>query len=349
MSDTEPKLPDASQLIVSSSPHYHSGDSVRRIMLIVLAALAPACLSGIWFFGLRALFVLLLCAGSCILLEALFARWMGKPAPVGDCSALLTGILLGMNLSAGTPWWVCVVGCFLAIGFGKMIYGGLGYNPFNPALIGRVGLLIAFPTHLTTWVKPVGSVATWAKVTDATTAATPLGILGLHKAWDATQVMACGTRTLSYWDLSIGRLGGCIGETSAVALLIGGAILIAFRLIRWQVPVAFIGSVAVISGIAHLLSPTAFAPPLFHVLAGGLFLGAFFMATDMVTSPMSKLGAVIFGLGCGVVTSVIRIWGSYPEGVSFSILFMNALTPLIDRYTAGRPFGAAKQMKEATA
>ncbi len=347
MSETEIKLPDTSKLIVSSSPHYHSGENVRRIMLIVFAALLPACLASLFLFGIRALFVLAVCAAGCLGFEALFSRLLGKSNPIGDGSALLTGILLGMNLSVSTPWWICLVGSLLAIGLGKVAYGGLGYNPFNPALIGRVGLLIAFPTALTTWVQPVDNPATWIRVSDATTTATPLGTLGMMKAWDPVRVMTCGDRVLGYADLALGRMGGCLGETSAVALLIGGCILIAFRLIRWQTPLAFIGTVAVITGIAHAVSPGTFAPPLFHVLSGGLLLGAFFMATDMVTSPMSRLGAVIFGVGCGLVTCVIRLWGSYPEGVSFSILFMNALTPLIDRYTAARPFGASRKKESA--
>lgn len=347
MAETEVKLPDTSRLVVSSSPHYHSGESVRSIMLTVIAALVPACLSGIIFFGLRALFVLAVCALSCVAFEALFCKWMGKPSMVGDCSALLTGLLLGLNLSASTPWWICVIGALLAIGLGKMIYGGLGFNPFNPALIGRVGLLIAFPTALTTWVRPVASPLTWVQATDATTTATPLGTLGMIKSWDAASVMTTAGQPLSYLDCFVGKMGGCIGETSALALLLGGIVLIVFKLIRWQVPVAFIGTVLLITGITHACAPHAYAPPQFHLLTGGLFLGAIFMATDMVTSPMSRLGAVVFGIGCGVITCVIRLWGSYPEGVSFSILFMNALTPLIDRFTGGRPFGSAKKEEAA--
>jgi electron transport complex protein RnfD len=317
-------------------------------MLLVIAALAPACITGVVFFGIRALWVLVLCTVGCVGFEALFARLMKRPVMVADGSALVTGILLGMNLSAATPWWICLVGCFLAIYLGKMVYGGLGYNPFNPALVGRVGLLIAFPGALTTWVKPVDSIFTWVRPVDAMTTATPLGTLGVLKSWAPDQVMRVGESTLSYWDCAIGRMGGCIGETSALALLVGGLFLIAMRIIRWQVPVAFIGTVLVVAGVSHAVSPGVYAPPLFHLLTGGLFLGAFFMATDMVTSPMTGLGAFIFGAGCGIVTCVIRIWGSYPEGVSFSILIMNALTPLIDRYTAMRPFGAVRR-KEAAA
>ena len=348
MTERDVRLPDPGKLVVSSSPHIHDGDSVRRIMLLVIAALTPACITGLIFFGIRALWVLLVCAGGCVGFEWLFARLMKRPVRISDGSALLTGILLGMNVSAATPAWICLVGCFLAIYLGKMLYGGLGYNPFNPALVGRVGLLIAFPGALTTWVRPVDGLFTWVKPVDAMTTATPLGTLGVLKSWAPAQVMRMGEGTLSYWDCAIGHMGGCIGETSALALLAGGLFLIAVRVIRWQIPVAFIGSVFVFTGIAHAVSPDVYAPPVFHLLVGGLFLGAFFMATDMVTSPMTGVGALLFGAGCGIITCVIRLWGSYPEGVSFSILIMNAMAPLIDRYTGLQPFGAVRS-KEATA
>lgn len=341
MAENEIKLPDPSKLVVSSSPHYHDGRDVQKIMLLVIIALVPACLAGLVVFGIRALWVLGVCCLSCVAFEVLFARWLQRPVPVRDCSALLTGLLLGMNLSVGTPWWVCVIGALLAIGLGKMIYGGLGYNPFNPALIGRVGLLIAFPSTLTTWYEPIPM--KFVGALDGMTKATPLTNLGVAKAWDPAVVMKTGGQAVSYMDCFLGSVGGCIGETSALALLVGGLLLVWWKLIRWQVPVCFIGTVLVFSAISHLVAPDTYAPPMFHLLTGGLFLGAFFMATDMVTSPMSRWGAVVFGVGCGVLTSVIRIWGSYPEGVSFSILFMNALTPLIDRYTASRPFGAARK------
>lgn len=328
--ETECRLPDPRKLVVSSSPHYHSGEDIRKIMITVILTLLPACLAGVIFFGWQALWVLVVCSISCMAIEAGCCRLQGRPSTLGDFSALLTGILLGMNLSPLTPWWVCVIGSLLAIGLAKQIYGGLGFNPFNPALVGRVGLIIAFPAILTTWAP------TRFMHTDAITTATPLG------QWQTNGVIGH-----AYWDYFIGNVGGCIGETSALALLIGGVILIARRLIRWEVPVFYIGTVLVFTGIVYLLSPDKQAPPLFHLLTGGLFLGAFFMATDMVTSPMGRLGAIIFGIGCGIVTCVIRIWGSYPEGVSFSILFMNALVPLIDRLTVPRPFGTVKKPQEA--
>ncbi|MDH3982082.1 MAG: RnfABCDGE type electron transport complex subunit D [Kiritimatiellaceae bacterium] len=319
------QLPDPSKLVVSNSPHMRDKPTINRIMFTVVIAMLPACLAGIWFFGLAALKVLLLCTVSCVLIEEGWNKLMKHAPTWKDGSAILTGILLGMNLNAGVPWWVCVLGGLLAIILGKQLYGGLGYNPFNPALVARVGLLIGLPEIMTTWN------ATKTMGVDMVTTATPLGM-----APGATEIK----------DMLIGNVGGCLGETSAIALLIGGAILMACKLIKWQVPVAFIGTVVVITGIAHAVDPQAYHSPVVHVLSGGLLLGAFFMATDMVTSPMTQRGALIFGLGCGIMTSLIRLWGSYPEGVSFSILFMNALTLLIDRGTIRKPFGYVAPVKE---
>ncbi|MDD4098978.1 MAG: RnfABCDGE type electron transport complex subunit D [Lentisphaeria bacterium] len=331
MSENTIRLPDTSQLVISSSPHLHDDVSVRRIMFTVIAALLPACLAGAWYFGPRAVWVLLVCVASCIACEILSARLIGRDVRVADGSAALTGLLLGMNLPVTTPAWVCVIGSAIAIVLGKMIYGGLGYNPFNPALVGRVALLLAFPTTMTTWVAPLTRRLEWAGV-DSVTQATPLGVA----------VAEAGPPPFPLWDLFIGRTGGSLGETCVPALLLGGLVLIALRIIRWQVPVCFLATVAVMAGVTHWLAPAQCAPPLYHLFSGGLVLGAFFMATDMVTTPLSRKGAVLFAVGCGVLTSVIRIWGSYPEGVSFSILIMNSLTPLIDRWTAGKPFGAPR-------
>lgn len=320
MSATESniQMPDPARLVVSNSPHIRQGDDIRKIMFTVVLAMLPACLAGVWFFGLAALKVLLLCTVSCVVIEEGWNRLIKRESTWKDGSAILTGLLLGMNLNAGVPWWVCILGGILAIVLGKQLFGGLGYNPFNPALVARVGLLIGLPEIMTTW-NPTRTMAA-----DVVSTATPLGMDP-----GASEVM----------DMLTGNIGGCLGETSAAALLVGGAILIIFRLIKWQVPLSFIGSVFVITGVAHWINPAEYHSPIVHVLSGGLLLGAFFMATDMVTSPMTKKGALIFGLGCGVMTSLIRLWGSYPEGVSFSILFMNALTPLIDRVTINKPFG----------
>ncbi len=332
MSDTEPtiKMPDPTKLVVSNSPHIRDKQSISRIMFVVVGAMLPACLVGIWFFGLAALNVLLLTTVSCVLFEEGWNKLVKRAPTWKDGSAILTGILLGMNLNAGVPWWVCILGGFLAIILGKQLYGGLGFNPFNPALVARVGLLIGFPEIMTRWNMPQGG----QMMPDVVTTATPLG-------------MEPGTFAIK--DMLIGNIGGCLGETSAIALLIGGAILIAFKLIKWEVPLAFIGTVFVVTAIPYIIYQQTGVTilrhnvipqsPVIHILTGGLLLGAFFMATDMVSSPMTHKGAMIFGLGCGLMTSVIRLWGSYPEGVSFAILFMNALTPLIDRMTIRKPFG----------
>ncbi len=318
--ETKPEImmPDMTKVLVSPGPHIHTKETVPKIMFTVVLAMLPACLAGVWFFGLSALMVLVLCTVSCVVFEEGWNKLIKRAPTWKDGSAVLTGILLGMNLNAGVPWWVCILGGFLAIILGKQLYGGLGYNPFNPALVARVGLLIGLPEIMTTWN------ATRAMGADVVTTATPLG-------------MAPGAVEVK--EMLIGNIGGCLGETSAVALLIGGAILIAFKLIKWQLPLTYIGTVFVITGIAHAVNPAQYHSPVVHILTGGLLLGAFFMATDMVTSPMTQKGAWIFGLGCGIMTSLIRLWGSYPEGVSFSILFMNALTPIIDRMTIKKPFG----------
>ena len=323
------KLPDPTLLIVSNSPHIRGGETISKIMVHVLVALAPAVAAAIYFFGLAALEVMLLCTFGCIAVEEIWNKCAGRKPTWKDGSAALTGLLLAMNLSAGAPWWICLLGALLAIGLGKQIFGGLGFNPFNPALVARVALLIGFPSFMTSWVAPQ---AGKFMACDALTGATPLG--------------AQGAAVASLHDLFIGNVGGCLGETSAIALIIGGVYLLIKKLIKWQVPAAFIGTVVLISAVVHLVNPEMTQPPLYHILAGGLLIGAFFMATDMVTSPMTANGALIFGFGCGLITSVIRIWGGYPEGVSFSILFMNALTPLIDRSTIGKPFGYIRVKKE---
>ena len=325
------QLPDPARLIVSNSPHIRANDSIPKIMFSVVLALLPACLAGIWFFGLAALEVLLLTTLSCVFFEELWNKLNKKPSTWKDGSAIITGLLLGLNLNAGVPWWICILGSLLAIILAKQLFGGLGLNPFNPALVARVGLLIGFPAIMTTWDKPhAGNL-----LADAITAATPLGE-GVKAA------------DFSLADLFVGNVGGCIGETSVIALLIGAAILLARRLIKWEIPLVYAATVFVITAIPYILQHHGIQilrgdaiahSPVYHVLSGGLLLGAFFMATDMVTTPMTTKGCVLFGLGCGVITSLIRLWGAYPEGVSFSILFMNALTPLIDRATINKPFG----------
>ncbi len=361
----ELKLPNESELLLSSSPHLHCKQDVRRIMLVVLLALLPTTGAGIYFFGFDALKVIFYCVVFSVLLEMLWFKLAGKPvAVVKDGSAALTGLLLALNLSAGVPWWICLIGAFLAIWLGKQVFGGLGHNPFNPALVARVGLLIGFPSYMTTWVptkwmvqhpdsaysKAFFSPSTLHSLTsgqavDSVTCATPLGVVGTTAKVlthtdsgnfiNVANLQAC-------WQYFLGNVGGCIGEVSAIGLIIGGFILIAAKLIKWQVPLTYIGTVAIFTYIINMVWPGVTPMPLFHILTGGLLIGAFFMATDMVTSPMTTTGAVIFGFGCGIITCLIRIWGNYPEGVSFSILFMNALVPLIDRFARTKPFGFRK-------
>lgn len=336
MNDTTKAVIDSSRLIVSASPHVHSGQDVRAVMRDVILALIPGLLVGFWYFGLDAVRVTALAVVGCLLAEWLTARMWGRKNPIGDLSAALTGILLAMNLPSGSPWWLVILGSLVAIILGKAIYGGLGYNPFNPALVARVFLLISFPVQMTRWVVPQGIKTSF----DAATGATPLGAakeaVSLGKPLSEAGIP-------SNVDLLIGNMGGSFGEVSAVALLLGGVFLLWRGHIRWQIPIGFIGTTVLITGIAHLIAPDRYLNPLVHVLAGGLMLGAFFMATDMVTSPISRKGMLIFGIGCGLLTAVIRMWGGYPEGVSFAILLMNAATPLIDRYTKPRVFGTGKR------
>ncbi len=324
------------KLVVSAAPHVHSGQDVRQVMRDVILALLPAVLVGIWYFGVDAARVLILAVGGCLFFEAVMNRLLKRPSTLGNLSAALTGVLLAMNMPSSSPWWLVLVGTGVAIILGKAIYGGLGYNPFNPALVARVLLLISFPVQMTRWVVPQGLGTGF----DAATGATPLGA--------AKEAASLGTPLAEVgvpgsMDLLLGNVGGSFGEVSALALLAGGLFLMWRGIIRWQIPVGFIGAVVLITGVAHLAAPEKYLDPLIHVLAGGLILGAFFMATDMVTSPVTRRGMLIFGVGCGVLTAVIRLWGGYPEGVSFAILLMNAATPLIDRYTRPRVFGGQRR------
>ncbi len=334
----KPEKKEPPLLVMSSAPHVHRDQDVPRIMRDVVWAMIPALLVGLWFFGLPALKVLIFSVGGCILFEWLYLKVAGRPMKLHDFSAVVTGVLLAMNLPPGSPWWLALVGAFVAIVIAKQIYGGLGFNPFNPALVARVLLLISFPVQMTTWAKPAGPL-----VMDAETGATPLGAIRDAVSLGGT-VDSVAVEPL--WKLLVGIRGGSLGEVSVIALLLGGLFLLWRGHIRWQIPVTFIGSVLLITGIAHFAAPQAYASPLVHVLSGGLFLGAFFMATDMVTSPVTRKGMLIFGIGCGVITAVIRLWGGYPEGVSFAILLMNAATPLIDRYTKPKVFGTGRKLFE---
>lgn len=321
-------------IFVSSSPHIHSPEDTPWIMRQVIYALIPGALIGVYFFGIPAIRVIAISVVSCMVIETLWQKLMKQDITIADGSAALTGLLLAMNLPSGAPWWLVVLGSLVAIILGKQVYGGLGNNPFNPALVARVFLLISFPVHMTTWPAPR---AFFSQAADTVTGATPLGAL-------KTAVFEHGTITaaphLNLMDPFFGNIGGSLGEISALALILGGIYLIARKIISWHIPVIYIGTVAVFTGALWMMNPNLYADPAFHLIAGGLMLGAFFMATDMVTSPITNKGKIIFAVGCGVITVVIRIWGGYPEGVSFAILIMNALVPLINKVTKPGKFGA---------
>lgn len=340
--DVRVKLPDMSQVIVSSSPHLHDAGraySVQKIMFFVILALMPSCAAGVIFFGLPALIILTTCVVSCVFFEWLWCKLARMPrSSIWDLSAIVTGLLLAMNLAATVPIWIAVLGSLVAIWVAKMLYGGIGYNPFNPAITARIFLLLACTTEMTKWGKTrfeIGQSSFLSPVFEAT--ATPLSFISSatsHTVYANTP----------YWDYFMGNMPGCLGETSALALLVGGLFLILMNIIKWQVPFAYLLTIALISSIVHYTDPSASPNALFHLLTGGVVLGAFFMITDMVTTPMTTLGGIIFAVGAGVLTVTIRIWGSYPEGCSFAILLMNALTPLIDRYTMRKPFGSRRKI-----
>ena len=332
------------QYIVSTNPHAHSGSSVRGIMLDVIIALMPAMLMSFYFFGWQAVRLVTLCVSASVLIEALCRKMMGRDLGIGDLSAIVTGLLLAFNLPPSLSSWMAIVGCVFAIAIAKQVFGGIGYNPFNPALVGRVALLISFPVAMTRWPNALNP-ERWTNLSwvDATTTATPLGALKeAVKSGGGVpeQLTVMDNHTL--WNMLFGNMNGCIGEVSALALLLGGAYLLWRRTITWHIPVAYIGTVAVFAAVLRTVNPDANVPVLYHVLSGGLMLGAIFMATDMVTSPLTTKGMLIFGAGCGIITMVIRRWGGYPEGVSFAILLMNSITPLINRATRPRVFGHGK-------
>jgi len=301
---------------VSSSPHIHSGESTKRIMLDVVIALCPALIAAVFNYGLRALLVTAVCVVSAVVFEWGFDKLVKKPNTIGDLSAVVTGVLLAYNLPVSIPLWQAVFGTLVAIVAVKGLFGGLGKNFANPAITGRIVMFLAFSSSMTNWAyKPLLSA-------DVVSSATPLALLQAGK-------------TVSVTDLLLGMHGGCLGETCILALIIGFVYLLVRKVITWHTPVVFIGTVCVLSLICG-------TDPLTQILSGGLFLGAIFMATDYVTTPSTTWGKVIFGFGCGLLTVLIRRFGSYSEGVSFSILFMNILTPYITKWTASKPFGGIK-------
>lgn len=324
------------RFIVSSSPHALSLVSIPKIMYSVILSLLPAALVGIYFFGWLAFWTLFWCIASSILTEYAWQRLNRQPVTIADGSAGVTGLLLGLTMPPGSPWWLCVLGGWIAIVLGKQIFGGLGYNPFNPALVARVFLLIAFPVEMTTWPKPNPLFLGF----DAETGATPLGEFQVARlqGQDITPAVQ-----VNFWDLFVGNVGGSLGETSALALLLGGAYLLYKQYITWHIPVSMVGTVLVLAEIFHWIDPSRYPGALFHLLTGGLLLGAIYMATDMVTCPVTARGQLLFGFGCGFLTFIIRSWGGYPEGVSFAIVLMNITTPLIDRYIRPKPYGKRNQ------
>ena len=325
------------KLIVAPAPHVHSGDSVRRNMLLVIVALLPAYVMSVVTFGWGALITACISIAACVLFEWLIAKYILKTKPtIGDCSAILTGLLLAFNLPSNLPWWIVVIGALVAIAVGKMSFGGLGQNPFNPALVGRVFLLISFPVQMTTWPLPQGFNGSYV---DAATGATPLAAM--------KQIVKNGNTDLvsqlpDLWDLFIGWMGGSLGEVCALALILGGLFLICTRVITWHIPVSIIATVALFAWIGTPEGMEAHQYVAYQLLSGGLMLGAFFMATDYVTSPMSAWGKIIFGIGIGFIMMVIRTWGAYPEGMSFAILIMNACVPLLNKIRPMR-FGEKKK------
>ncbi len=330
------------QLIVSPAPHAHSGDSVRKNMLLVIAALMPAYVISVAAFGWGALITTAISVAACVLFEWLIAKFLLKQKPtICDCSAILTGLLLAFNLPSNLPWWIVVIGALVAIGVAKMTFGGLGQNLFNPALVGRVFLLIAFPVQMTTWPRPMGFHTSYV---DAETGATPLALM--------KQIVKGGDNSVindlpELWDMFAGWIGGSLGEVCALALLIGGIFLIIMRVITWHIPVSILATVALFAAVTGWCGAlpegiTTLQYVAMSLCTGGIMLGAFFMATDYVTSPMTGWGKIIFGIGIGLIVMVIRTWGAYPEGMSFAILIMNACVPLLNHIRPKR-FGEKKK------
>ena len=316
-----------SNLVVSSAPHLVTNMDTTRIMLMVLIGLAPSFLVSVYVFGARVIALTAVCVAASMFFEWAWNKLMHKTQTVGDLSAAVTGTLIAFNVPAGLPYWIAIVGCFVAVIVVKQLFGGMGKNIVNPAITARVVLFISFATEMTTWPLP-------RMAADATSTATPLGVLAEG-----------GAELPSNMQMFLGFIGGSMGEVSAIALLIGGLFLIWKKIISPIIPCCFIGTVFLFALIYYGATGEgeALQMAVFHVLAGGVMLGAFFMATDYVTSPLLPMGKVIFGIGCGLITMIIRLWGQYPEGVSFSILIMNCLTPLIENFCQKRLYGGAKK------
>ncbi|MBL7157976.1 MAG: RnfABCDGE type electron transport complex subunit D [Candidatus Omnitrophica bacterium] len=312
MNDPKPYL--------SPGPHIFGNQETPRMVRDVIIALMPAVAVSIYFFRIRAFLLIVISMAACVGAEAAIQFLMKRKIRITDGSAVVTGILFAMIIPPALPLWMAALGSFVAIGIAKELFGGLGSNIFNPALLGRAFLMAAFPTFMTAWNAPI--------TLDAVTGATPLGLVKFSHNLD-----------ISYLNLFLGNVSGCIGETSAAALLLGAGYLFLRKTIDWRIPLSYLGTVAIISFITEKASPGTYAGPAFHLLAGGVIIGAFFMATDPVTSPVTKAGRWIFGIGCGLITMVIRLWGGLPEGVMYSILLMNGLTPILNRITRPKRYG----------
>ena len=330
-----------SKFIVSLSPHAHGTDSVERNMFGVIIALVPALLVSFFYFGIGSAIVCAVSVAACVFFEWAITKYLLHKEPtITDGSAILTGLLLGFNLPSNLPLWIIIIGALVAIGIGKMTFGGLGCNPFNPALVGRCFLLVSFPAQMTTW-PVVGQLTSYA---DATTGATPLSIMKeAIKTGDASVL----DNLPSSLNMLLGNVpdgAGTIGEVCALALIIGLCYMLWKRIITWHIPLSIIGTVFVFCALLHIANPI-YANPFAEILSGGLMLGAIFMATDYVTSPMTAKGQIIYGVCIGLLTVIIRNWGSYPEGMSFAILIMNAFTPLINTYVKPKRFGEVPEKK----
>jgi electron transport complex protein RnfD len=323
-------------LNVSPSPHQQSAETTRKLMFGVVIALAPALAASIYFFGTGAIIVTLVSVLACVITEFLIQKFILKTEPsITDGSAVVTGLLLAFNVPSNLPVFIIILGAIFSIGVAKMTFGGLGNNPFNPALVGRVFLLISFPVKMTSWPVPTGFRTGYL---DAVTGATPLGIMS-EGIKNGEAVAALMEKVPSHMQLFYGYMGGSMGEIAAAALILGGLYMLWKKIITWHIPVSILLTVAVFTGILWAVDPTRYADPVFHLLTGGIMLGAIFMATDYVTSPMTPKGMVIYGIGIGIITVLIRTWGAYPEGVSFAILIMNAFVPLLNKYIKPRRFG----------
>ncbi len=323
-------------LNISPSPHAKSKENTRKLMFGVVIALMPALFTSIYYFGSGAIIVTATSIISCMLFEFLIQKYiLKKPVSISDGSALVTGLLLAFNLPSNIPVYMIVIGSLVAIGIAKMTFGGLGNNPFNPALVGRVFMLISFPVQMTSWPKPMGFATGYI---DASTGATPLAIIkeGVKNGESLGQLME---KVPSAINMFLGNMGGSLGEVAAIALIIGLVYMLFKKIITWHIPVTVVGSVAIFTTILWLVNPEKNADPMFHILSGGLLLGAIFMATDYVTSPMNPKAMIIYGIGIGVLTVIIRVYGAYPEGVSFAILIMNAFVPLMNTYIKPKRFG----------